>query len=77
MTNQREHSTYLEANGTDVVVLFQLSVACCGETFDLVYRVPPEQEALPAQLGSEPDVIIRVDQDDGASHDAPLPKHGF
>lgn len=72
-----QQSTNLEANGTDVVVLFQLSVAGCGETFDLVYRVSSEQEALPAQLGSEPHVIIWVNQDDGASHDAPLPKDSF
>lgn len=77
MTARRDHGTVhvLVADGTDVVVLLQLCVACRGEALDLVYSVSPEQEALPTQLGSEPDVVVRVDQDDGAAHHAPLPKH--
>lgn len=79
MTARSDHSTVhvLEANSTDVIVLLQLCVACCGEAFDLVYCISSEQEALPAQLGSEPDVIVRVDQDDGAAHDTPLPKYSL
>lgn len=53
-----QNSSYLVADSTDVVVLLKLCVASCGEAFDLVYRISPEQEALPAQLGSEPDVVI-------------------
>lgn len=70
-------SSYLVADGADVVVLLQLCVAGCGEALDLVDSVPPEQEALPAQLGSEPDVIVGVNQDDCASHYTPLPKDGL
>lgn len=73
--NINQSSWYLVADCTDVVVLLQLCVARCGEALDLVYGVSPEQEALPTQLGSEPDIIVRVDQDDGAAHHAPLPKH--
>lgn len=67
-------SSYLVADGADIIVLFQLCVAGCGEALDLVDSVSPEQEALPAQLGSEPDVIVGMHQDDCASHYAPLPK---
>lgn len=74
-TESLRTSTYLVADSADVVVLFQLCVAGRGETFDLVYSISPEQETLPAQLGSEPDIIVRVDQDDGAAHHTPLPKH--
>lgn len=73
--NINQSSWYLVADCTDVVVLLQLCVARRGEALDLVYGVSPEQEALPTQLGSEPDVIVRVDQDDGAAHHTPLPKH--
>lgn len=77
MTAWSDHSTghVLVADSADVIVLLQLCVARCGEAFDLVYSVSPEQEALPAKLGSEPDVVVRVDQDDGAAHNTPLPEH--
>lgn len=60
VTAWSDHSAVhvLVADSTDVVVLFQLCAASCGEAFDLVYSISPEQKALPAQLGSEPDVII-------------------
>lgn len=79
MTARSDHSTghVLEADSTDVVILLQLCIASCGEAFYLVYSISPEQEALPAQLGSEPDVIVRVDQDDGASHHTPLAKYSL
>lgn len=70
-------SAYLVADSADVVVLFQLCVAGRGEALDLVDSISPEQEALPAQLGSEPDVIVGVHQDDGAPHHAPLTKDGL
>lgn len=56
--DKHKNSSYLEADSTDVVILLQLCIASCGEAFYLVYSISPEQEALPAQLGSEPDVII-------------------
>lgn len=60
MTAWGDHSIVhvLEADSTDVIVLLQLCVTCCGEAFDLVYCISSEQKALPAQLGSEPDVIV-------------------
>ena len=70
-------SSYLVADGADVIVLLQLCGAGCGQALDLVDSVSPEQEALPAQLGSQPDVIVGVHQDNCASHYAPLPKDGF
>lgn len=70
-------STYLEADSTDVVVLLQLRVSCSWEAFDLVYSVSPEQEALPAQLGSEPNIIVGVDQNNGAAHHTPLAKYSL
>lgn len=73
----QQHSSYLVADSADVVVLFQLCVAGRGEALDLVDGVSPEQEALPAQLGSEPDVIVGVHQDDGAPHYAPLTEDGL
>lgn len=79
MTARRDHSTVhvLVADSTDVIVLLQLCTTGCREAFDLVDSISPEQETLPAELGSEPDVIVRVDQDDGAAHHTPLPKHGL
>lgn len=77
MTARSDHSTVhiLVADSTDVVVLLQLCAARSGEAFDLVYSISPEQEALPAQLGSEPHIIVRMDQDDGAAHHTPLPEY--
>lgn len=79
MTARSNHGTVhvLVADSTDVIVLLQLCGACCGKAFDLVYSISPEQEALPAQLGSEPHVVVGMDQDDGAAHHTPLPKHGL
>lgn len=72
-----DHSTVhvLVADSADVIVLFQLCATGSREAFDLVYSISSEQEALPAQLGSEPDIIVRVDQDNGAAHHTPLPKY--
>lgn len=68
-------SWYLVADGADVVVLLQLRAAGRGEALDLVDGVSPEQEALPAQLGPQPHVVVGVHQDDGAAHHAPLAEH--
>lgn len=67
-----ERATHLEADGADVVVLVQLLRRGSGQRVDLFRRFPPEQEALPAGLGSEPHVEVRVDDDDGGAHPAPL-----
>lgn len=67
-------ATDLEADGADVVVLLQLLSRSFGEGVDLLGRFLSEQEAPPARLTPEPNVKVRVDDDDRGTHPAPLPK---
>ncbi len=66
--------TNLEADGADIVVLLQLLSRGFGEGVDLLSRLLSEQEAPPAGLSSEPNVEVRVDDDDRGAHPAPLPE---
>lgn len=70
--HRRAH--FLEADGADVVVLLQLLSCGSGKGVDLLSCFLSEQEAPPARLSSEPHVEVRVDDDDGGAHPAPLPK---
>lgn len=67
-------STDLEADRTHIVVLLQLLGCGSGQGVDLLGRFLPKQEAPPARLSSEPDVEVRVDDDDRRAHPAPLTK---
>lgn len=53
-------------------MLLQLSGRGSGEGVDLLRRFLSEQEAPPAGLSPEPNVEVRVDDDDGGAHPAPL-----
>lgn len=64
--------TNLEADGADVVVLLQLLSRSFREGVDLLSGFLSEQEAPPAGLSPEPDVKVRVDDNDGRTHPAPL-----
>lgn len=69
--------THLEADGAHIIVFLQLLFCGSGKGVDLFSRFSSEQEALPARLSSEPDVEIRVDDDDRGAHPAPLPEQGL
>lgn len=49
----------------------------CWQALDLVDSISAEQETLPAQLGPQPHVIVRMDEHDGRAHHGPLPKHSL
>ncbi len=73
--SQTHTNTHLVADGTDVIVLLELLVRSCRQALDLVDSISAEQETLPAQLGPQPHVIVRMDEYDGGAHHGPLPKH--
>lgn len=57
----------------------QLQLVWCGsgEGVDLLSCFLSEQEAPPARLSAEPNVEVRVDDDDRSTHPTPLPEQGF
>lgn len=68
---------HLKTDGTDIIVLLQLVAGGLGEGVDLLSCFLSEQEAPPARLSTEPNVEVRVDDDDRSTHPAPFPEQGF
>lgn len=79
MAARCDHSGFhvLVTDGTDVVVSLKLLFRSDGERLNLIHSVPAEKEALPAQLGTKPHVVIGMDEDDHGAHHGPLSKDGL
>lgn len=79
MTARCDHSRFhvLVTDGADVIVLLKLLLRGDGERLDLIHSIPAEKEALPAQLGTKPHVVIGMDEDDHGAHHGPLSKDGL
>lgn len=74
LQNESQGATDLEADWAHVIVLLKLFSCSSGQGANLLGCFLSEQEALPAGLSSEPDIEVRVDDDDWRSHPAPFTK---